>query len=88
MIQQSNGNNEWKKGYREGFADGYAQAKKEQVFNPYGPGTVLGSPPVTWGTDKNPRSILDGPSTCATGMAYASNPAAFVTGMSVSSSDC
>lgn len=56
---------EWKKAYREGFADGYAAAKKEQVFNPYGSGTVmgtpnLGAPPVNWGTDKQPRAVAGG----------------------------
>lgn len=63
---------EWKKAYREGFADGYAAAKKEQIFNPYGSGTVmgtpnLGAPPVNWGTDNQPRAVAGGPSTSYAG---------------------
>lgn len=84
-------NKDWKNGYRDGFADGYAAAKKEQAFNPYGSGTVmgtpnLGAPPVNWGTDVRPRSILDGPST-----SYASSHAPDIPEQfygTLSSSDC
>jgi len=84
MIQQSIGNNtEWKNGYKEGFADGYAAAKKELNYRNY--------PPVYWGTP-NYGADWNKPY-CGTptgGLSYSMNASNnhFVTGLSVSSSDC
>lgn len=59
MTLGLNGNTEWKTGYREGFADGYAQAKKEGFnLSPYGAGTVTGAPPVTYSV--NPVASVRG----------------------------
>jgi hypothetical protein len=85
-------NEEWKKAYRDGFSDGYAQAKKEALgFNPYGTGTVLGTPNVYYGTSSNPVASVRGVPTGGLASKYdiPDIPSQhFVTGMSVSSSDC
>ncbi len=74
-------NEEWKKAYKEGFADGYAAAKKEMNYANYPPLYYGGSTP----NGPIPRgSAVMGPPTG--GLSYAMNEKKeehFVTGMTV-----
>ncbi len=87
-------NEEWKKAYREGFADGYAAAKKEMNylnFPPvyYGGSTPNGPNPRAGTVSNDPRTAVMG--TPTGGLSYAINKPDphhkmeehFVTGMTV-----
>ena len=79
-------NEEWKKVYREGFADGYAAAKKEMNY--------LNFPPVYYGGVGSAGTKVNDPRAAVMGTppypGYAVNntPEHFVTGMSVTDIGC
>ena len=73
-------NEEWKKAYREGFADGYAAAKKEMNYQNF--------PPVYYGgATPKPSGYSTVMGTPTGGLSYAMNEH-FVTGMSVDNVGC
>lgn len=73
-------NEEWKKAYKEGFAEGYAAAKKEMNYTNY--------PPVYYGgSTPNPNAYSTVMGTPTGGLSYAMNEH-FVTGMSVDNVGC
>jgi hypothetical protein len=91
-------NEEWKKAYREGFADGYAAAKKEmnyQNFPPvyYGGATPTGPIPrgsAVMGTPVTAGGYVSDPPVASVptgGLSYSLNEH-FVTGMSVDNVGC
>lgn len=76
-------NEQWKNAYKEGFADGYAAAKKEMNYTNFPPvyyNPVMGTPVAT-----DPRAVTS--SIRATGYPPVNN-GQFVSGMSLSGSDC
>lgn len=90
-------NEEWKRAYKEGFSEGYAQAKKDMNY--------LNFPPVYWGTGpavsvgtipgRDPKASVSSTQAVPMPGTYGINKPGpdhkiepFVTGMSVSSSDC
>lgn len=87
-------NEEWKKAYKEGFADGYAAAKKEMNYTNYPPvyygGSTPNGPIPRAGTVSNdPRTAVMG--TPTGGLSYAMNEKKeehFVTGMTVQDIGC
>lgn len=87
-------NEQWKNAYREGFADGYAAAKKEMNYTNFPPLYWNNGLPVTSvGTipGYDPKSSVSSMKGTPTGgLSYSINQPDqhFVTGMSVSSSDC
>jgi hypothetical protein len=85
-------NNDWKSAYKEGFADGYAAAKKEMNYQNF--------PPVYWGTGaavsmgtipgRDPKASVSSTQAVPMPGTYSINkpaPNHFVTGMSLAD-DC
>jgi len=72
--------NEWKNGYKEGFADGYAAAKKEMNYTNF--------PPLYW-QNGGPVMATDPRAASSTTRADGCpSTGPFVTGMTMASSDC
>lgn len=81
--------NEWKNGYKEGFADGYAAAKKEMNYTNFPPlyWGINGAPVTSIGTvpGLDPKSSV---SSMQAGGGTMNNTDHFVTGMSVDAHGC
>ena len=81
-------NEEWKKAYKEGFADGYAAAKKEMNYQNL---SFQNFPPVYYGgASPKPSAYSTAMGTPTGGLSYSLNERqeAFVTGISVQDIGC